>query len=425
MKKIIAATAGLLLVGSVSAASAAVTFTGDARERLILERDYNFVDQTNDFNTGRVRLVMNADTKGGATASVRMRFADGVYDGTNQTGKAGDGKGTDYYTDWAYLGIPIGPVTINAGLMPEADPQAMFFRYDKRFDRLAATYKAAKTSVTLEYSKDKEYTDPDTTTATTVYPAGGVTGPLEGSLVTHKGTDLTKDKDMNEYGVIVKQGFAADWSVMAIGLYKEDQVPKTSANPDNSGFMGFVNANGSAGPVKLGADFAWVDKKILARDKSGWGGALNARMEFGPAAATVIVGQTKDGYTADANYGFLMIGGAMGGANPDLPVVGSPIQVGGSAAPAGAIGYNGDTFFSGVIGDYKISNTVKLVGIVAYADVKDYAKLLEVSGLVRFDVTDGAYIDLGAGWLHPSSVKFTSADTENALGAFTELGIAF
>ena len=84
MKKIIAASAGLLLAGSmVSAASAAVTFTGDARERLTLQRDYDFNDKTNDFNAGRVRLVVNADTKGGATASVRMRFADGVYDGTN------------------------------------------------------------------------------------------------------------------------------------------------------------------------------------------------------------------------------------------------------------------------------------------------------------------------------------------------------
>ena len=62
-----------------------------------------------------------------------------------------------------------------------------------------------------------------------------------------------------------------------------------------------------------------------------------------------------------------------------------------------AIGYYGDTFFAGVIGDYKVSNMVKLVGIVAYADIKDYAKLTEISGLVRFDVTDGAYIDLGAG----------------------------
>ena len=41
MKKIIAASAGLLLVGSmVSAAHADVTFTGDARERFLMEGNY-------------------------------------------------------------------------------------------------------------------------------------------------------------------------------------------------------------------------------------------------------------------------------------------------------------------------------------------------------------------------------------------------
>jgi hypothetical protein len=419
MKKIIAASAGLLLAGSmVSAASAAVTFTGDARERLTLQRDFDFNDKTNDFNAGRGRLVMNADTKGGATASVRMRFADGVYDGTEQTGKNGDGKGTNYYTDWAYIGIPIGPVTINAGLMPELDADAMFFRYDKRFDRVAATYKMAKTSVAVEYSKVKEYTDPTTTTFTTVYPAGGVTGPLTGSAVTHTGTDFTDDKDINEYGVILKQGFAADWMVTAIGLYQEDQVPETATNIDNSGFLGFVNAHGSAGPVKVGADFAYVSKDVQGTADNGWGGTINGKMSFGPADVTLIVGQTKDGYLADSNYGFLMIGGAMGGASPDMPVVGSPIQL------VDRVGRGGDTFFTGLIGDYKVSNMIKLMGIVAYADIKDYAKLTEISGLVRFDVVDGAYIDLGAGCVIPN-MDADNANDETAVGAFTELGIKF
>jgi hypothetical protein len=424
MKKIIAASAGLLLAGSmVSAASAAVTFTGDARERLTLQRDYDFNDKTNDFNAGRVRLVVNADTKGGATASVRMRFADGVYDGTNQTGKAGDGSGTDYYTDWAYLGIPIGPVTINAGLMPEIDADMMFFRYDKRFDRIAATYKAAKTSVTFEYSKQKEYTDPTTAASTSVAYDPATDTVLVGYKAAHIGTDTTDDNDINEYGVMLKQGFAADWSVTAVGLYLEDQVPETAKDIDNSGFLGFVNAHGSAGPVKVGVDFAWKDKNVQGTEDAGWGATLNGKMSFGPADVTLIVGQTKDGYTADFNYGFLMIGGAMGGASSDIPVVGSPIQLNGPTQQ-GAIGYYGDTFFAGVIGDYKISNMIKLVGIVAYADIKDYAKLTEVSGLVRFDVTDGAYIDLGAGCLIPS-MDADNAPDETAVGAFTELGVKF
>ena len=160
---------------------------------------------------------------------------------------------------------------------------------------------------------------------TTSYPT--VTGPLTGYTATHVGTDFTDDNDINEYGVILKQGFAADWSVTAIGLYQEDQVPETATNIDNSGFLGFVNAHGSAGPVKVGVDFAYVDKNVQGTEDSGWGGTINGKMSFGPADVTLIVGQTKDGYMADSNYGFLMIGGAMAGASPDIPVVGSPIQL--------------------------------------------------------------------------------------------------
>jgi hypothetical protein len=42
----------------------------------------------------------------------------------------------------------------------------------------------------------------------------------------------------------------------------------------------------------------------------------------------------------------------------------------------------------------------------------------------RFDVVDGAYIDLGAGCVLPNS-DASNAQDNTAVGAFTELGIKF
>ena len=54
MKKIIAATAGLMLVGGmVTAASAEVTFTGDARERLVMQEKYGTNKTQEDYGYGK------------------------------------------------------------------------------------------------------------------------------------------------------------------------------------------------------------------------------------------------------------------------------------------------------------------------------------------------------------------------------------
>jgi hypothetical protein len=83
-----------------------------------------------------------------------------------------------------------------------------------------------------------------------------------------------------------------------------------------------------------------------------------------------------------------------------------------------------DTWFGGIIGDYKISKTIKLVGILGYQDINDFGKFAEVSGLVRFDVVDGAYIDFGAGYLHRDFDNPATYDGA-AYGLFSELGISF
>ena len=238
MKKIIAASAGLLLVGSVSVASAEVTFTGDARERLTLQRNYDFGNvyangQQDDFNAGRIRVVVTATTKGGAYAKFRMRLVDGMDDGAVLTGRTGGMN--NYYTDYGYIGIPIGPVTINAGLMP--DFSSLWYFYDKRADRVSATWANKMTSVTGLFDKIFE-------------SAATTTNVGYGALHGHE------DNDINQWGVIVNQKFAADWTLMVYGKYQDDQrnqlsFPYAAVDgkgflPDGSGFEGTVQVKGSA-----------------------------------------------------------------------------------------------------------------------------------------------------------------------------------
>jgi hypothetical protein len=506
MKKIIAATAGLMLVGGmVTAASAEVTFTGDARERLVMQEKYNSNKNQEDFGYGRVRLLINATTKGGAFANVRMIFGNneawsdlgtppgtGLGTGSAQsTATRGNGENIlNYATDWAYMGIPIGPVTVLAGRMP--DFSDIWFRFDKRVDGVAATWANKMTSVTFMADKIYESSQYPTQTAS-----------------------FSNDPDVNQFALILKQKFAADWDLLGYVVYQDAQengpiagatggaaVVPSGTNVDGSGFKGTVKVTGPAGPVKLLAELSAIQSDLAMWSnptgagitngtrfgsaainpttkyseqniapiyhngkidfENGYGGIFHAKMDFGPAAGTFVTGFTHGGFQADANYGFLMIGGGMGGVNPDLPGVGSPItaisRIGQNPVNAS---FSSNTWFAGLIGDYQVNKMIKLVGILADANVSDYGNLVEVSGLANFAITDGAYINVGGGLLFKSLTSklntlngdaatytastgvssaavltpstalygpgqsFKSTHDDMAFGVFTELGIKF
>ena len=124
MKKVIAAAAGLMLVGTmVGSASAAVTFSGDARVRAYYQTDYDFGRTAEGVRTNekeqswssRVRVVVRAESKGGAYARARIRMADTTWDGTNQTRDRG--AGTNSYVDYAYIGVPMGQFLFQGGTL--------------------------------------------------------------------------------------------------------------------------------------------------------------------------------------------------------------------------------------------------------------------------------------------------------------------
>ena len=235
--------------------------------------------------------------------------------------------------------------------------------------------------------------------------------------------------------------------------------------PDGSGFQGTLKVEGPAGPVKLMGELSFAQKDLATASSTwyisdmapryynpghstgagstfddGYGGIFHAKMSSGPVDGTLAMGFTKNGFVADGNYGFLMIGGAMGGTDPAIPNVGSPITaVGRVGALPSSSAYAADTYFAGLIGDYTVNKTIKLVGILADANVDHYGNLVELSGLVNFAVSDGAYINVGGGMLFRSldkdqnsltynpvgSATYNNTHDDTAYGVFTELGIKF
>ncbi len=50
---------------------------------------------------------MKAESKGGAYAIARVRMADAIWDGAQDQTKAAP-QGSNIYTDYAYMGAPMG-----------------------------------------------------------------------------------------------------------------------------------------------------------------------------------------------------------------------------------------------------------------------------------------------------------------------------
>ena len=125
MKKVIAAAAGLMLVGTmVGSASAAVSFSGDARARGLYQSNYDVGQSTADDETGavtrnnekdnrftsRFRLQARAEAAGGAYAIGRADIGNGVWDGgASGTADVGASK--------AYIGVPMGMTLLEAALI--------------------------------------------------------------------------------------------------------------------------------------------------------------------------------------------------------------------------------------------------------------------------------------------------------------------
>jgi len=379
MKKVIAVAAGLMLTGAlVTTASAAVSFSGDARVRGYYETDYDFgrtvpipdtglrtrTDEKDVKANSRYRVKINADAKGGAYVRSRIKIGDGTH---------GVGGKTDVTTDYMYVGVPMGPITVEGGRMPAN--LTKFFLWDRRHDMIIGKWANDMTGVQFWYHKIAE------------------------------NGDLINDDDVTGYYGLLTQKFAGDWGLTVAGAYVDDSTPT-----DLSGFTGTIGFGGPAGPVILAGEFSYKNADLQVGEDDGYGGYLEAGMDFGATSVKLNGGWAQDGFSADDDFGFIMLGGA-------------------SSITPGAVDTFGDfngvtsdtTWLGGTVG-FKASEALSLTGILAYAKFDEFGDGFEISGRLVYGISDGANIQWDMGYLSWSS---DTEEEESPFGTAVTLNVSF
>ena len=394
MKKLIVAAAGLMLAGTmVSTASADVAFNSDARARgqyfsgyKITGADLADGEFTNDSDTSnwnsRVRLKVKAETKGGAYAIARVRMADAVWDGAQSQTKAA-AQGSNIYTDYAYLGVPMGPVAVEAGLMPFNVTK--FSVYDVRVQGVHAKYVNDRTTVVGFYHKSDEYEN----------------DPVTGLVVPY---DVVNDDDKDRYGVLLDQKFDGGWGVIAaIWMSNNDQAQTVDQGVDD-GVGTAIEVTGTAGTVGLLGDFAWYEGDLVGTSDDPLGFYVQAAMPVGSFSLAAGAGMTTNGFVADGDFGpFIILS--------DVSNIATGI----------GIGTYGDTTFGALVPSVQVSEDLKLVGVVAYADIDNVVveSALEISGGAYYTVVEGATLAAEAGYVDVEGLE------DPMIGAGVSLEIAF
>ena len=411
MKKVLVTGAALLIAGSmVSAASAEINLSGDARVRYVGTSDYDrvltalpdgtFQEATNGYSdsfNSRIRVKLDGKAAGGAFMKVRMRFDDFTWDGQ---GWGASSEAKNVWADYAYIGVPMGPVTFTGGRMP-AD-FSKFFSYDNRPTRVKLDWKADNVRLI------------------------GLIDVIDENVNV---VDDWNDDDFMAYGLVGSVKINDDWSVKAYARYHDDQrqfdsvsvtVPVSTTadsaaaatefggtpsvtlealqpgHKDRSGFLGSIHAQGKVGTVGLEAEIAYKDADVQGTVDDGWGWYVDASMDMGAFQPSVVVGGTYDGYMADDDFGFIMIGAA------------EPITV------ISQVGTNlGDSMFAAFVAKYAVSDQFKLAGNAVYydidtnvaeagVDVRGLVDAFELSGSATYVISEGADLTYKLGYLSPS-----------------------
>jgi hypothetical protein len=358
-----------------TSAMAEFKFSGDARVRGYYDNNfddtwtnYATADDSADLWTTRTRFKIEADTKGGAYVKTRVRLADAGYDGTANTRN----KTNNIYTDYAYIGVPMGPVTVEGGLVPrDVTP---FFYFDGRADAVQVKYKNDKTGVVAFFDKVDE---------------------TEDQII-----DVGSDTDW--FGFLLNQGFEGGWGLSVGAIYQDD---------NESGFGATAQLTGAIGEVALVAELAFQQEEFLsATDDDGFGGYLQATVPVGPASIMGMVGFTMDGYNIDeADFGpFIIL--------QDY----SQISLGTDFSEVG------ESIFAAIAPSFKVSEKLTLGAQFSYVNVDPYAAnagdqdLYEIGATASYAVTDGASLNAIVGYADVDELG-----NENPTAVGLELAISF
>ena len=400
MKKLICVAAAFSMVAGIAAvASAEVNLSGDARAR-IRYNDSGLIN-SNSVNKwdSRIRFKLEAKTESGAYVKARLRFLDGTWGLGNEY--SADAKG-DYnvWSDYAFLGFKVGNLDVAAGKMPTSF--SPWFLDDERADRFRILYKTGGTAVAFTFDK-KIYEYQDLYNSVTV-PSTLADGSVVDVVAQIPGNPLGGDKDV--WGVTFRQKFSDAAKMGARVVYVAD-----STNADKDGFKGSVNTELNFAGNVINAEFSYKDGDTVAAGADDQiGGYASWSSAFGAITPTVVAGFTKDGFTADQTFGWLMVGG-------DVPT--SNIT---------RVGTGGDTIFLGGSVGFQASEALSFQGNLAYLDIDSTPAFategygdnpIEVSGQAKYMVGKGISLLARAGWLG------SDGGADDAVSAYGQMAVSF
>ena len=404
MKKVIAAAAGLLMIGAmVSVSYGEVTLGGDARVRYVYKDDYDFGNSQQgafDYFDSRVRVTLEGKAKGGAFVKVRMRFDDFRWDGQGWNAYQ-DGK--NVWADYAWIGVPMGPVTVEGGRMVANFTK--FFSWDNRPTRLKAGYKNGPLSLTALVDVKQEDAD--------------------------NFLDNWDDNDYMAGGLVGSYRLSDDWLLKGYARYEWDDREWMYVNntlvrrtDDNSGFLGSLHLAGKAAGFGLETEVAYRAAGVIAygKEDDGWGWYGNGDYTFGSITTALNIGITRDGYLADNDFGWIMLGNTQ--ENP--------------TAVISQIGTSGDWTWIAPTVTWAATDRFTLVGNFVWvnvdgpdeADISDnrLAKLYEISGAAHYVISEGAEFAVKMGYLQPDfdgRLDGIGVQDDGAFGGFGRLQIKF
>lgn len=391
MKKVIAAAAGLMLVGTMAGTALAdVSMSGDARARFLYQQDYDFGAVSVDEETGavtrnrekdnkvtsRVRVQFRGEAAGGAYAVGRIGIGDGTWDGGNS------GTNNVNVKDKAYIGVPMGMTVLEAGRQPTRGLETTkLFEHDITRDGLEfAINPNDMWSIQLGYWIEYE---------------AAVNG------------DLQDDQDISDFSIWVDGKFAGDWGTRFGTYYRDDQVPTDGR--DDDGAFGGLEIMGPAGAVGIKAAVAFDDR---GEGDTGWAAFIQGDMNFGATKAGLNVGFSNDTMAVrglDQDFGFIMLGGGQSMTVDDI-----------------TLDLGVDTWWIGLPVSFAVSEALTLQGNLVYADYDTVGDAFEISGSAIYAISDGASVDLDIGYLAVSFDEGPGEDrSEDPFGVGLTFNVSF
>jgi hypothetical protein len=339
----------------------------------------------------------------------------------------------------------MGPVDVSGGRMPANFSK--FFSWDARPTRVKADWKDGNLRIIGLFDIMSEF-------ANNTY-------------------DEWRDNDFYGWGLVGSYKINDVWAVKGYARYHQDQrdftgkittifrpispsdagrdpgdeganfsaVQQEQLTPydDKSGFLGAINTTGSFNVfgTKLGfeGDLAYKNKDVIGRcatrvndptcikGDDGWGGHAELSMDMGALNPAISGGWTQNGYQADDDFGFIMIGAA------------EPITV---IKRVGSL--LGDSWWVALTSNYAMSDRLKFAGNLVYydvsadhtetgsPDVRGMVDAFEVSASATYTVVEGADLTYKIGYLDPSydgRINAAGISDDGYFGNYVRMQIKF